>query len=88
MNAPLKSECPLAGGHHANNKNSNNDLDFATGERPRKALSSALAILALHGYAVLKGSNGDYSVSRRGISQGCDDLEALQDFARQIGAQS
>ena len=85
MNASLKSECPLAGGHHANNQNSNNDLDFATGERPRKALSSALAILALHGYAVLKGSNGDFIVCQHGMSQGCDDLEALQDFARQIG---
>ena len=85
MNAPLKSECPLAGGHHADNQNSNDDLDFATGERPRKALSTVIAQLALNGYVVHAGDDGDFSVSRREMSQGCDDLEALQDFARQIG---
>jgi len=66
-------------------KHTTNDLDFATGERPRKALSTVMAQLALHGYVVHAGDDGDYRVSRRGMSQGCDDLEALQDFARQIG---
>ena len=67
------------------NTDTANDLDFATGKRQRKAISTAVATLALHGHAVHVG-NGDYLVSRWGMSRYCQNLEALQDFARMVGA--
>ena len=69
-------------------KHTTNELDSPTVGRKSKAISTAVAQLALHGYVVHAGDDGDYRVSRREMSQGCDDLEALQDFARQIGVAS
>jgi len=84
VTAARKSECPLAGGHHADNQSSD-DPDSATDERQRKALSTVTAQLALQGHAVHVGSNGDYLVSRWNMSRYCQDFAALQDFARRLG---
>jgi len=87
MRAAQTAKSPGGAGPYADNQNSN-DLDFATGERQRKALSTLTAQLALHGHVVQAGDEGDYLVvSRWGMSQYCEDLEALQDFARQIGVE-
>jgi hypothetical protein len=61
----------------------NNDLDFATTERRRKAKSTAFAMLALRGFTVHEHPNGDFLVSGKGLSHYLQDLEALQDFAEE-----
>jgi len=87
MSAVHKSECPGSTGHCADNQTSN-DLDFPTVGRKSKAISTAVAQLALHGYAVFEGSNGDFIVCQHGMSQYCQDPGELQVFARLMGAQS
>jgi len=63
--------------------NQTNGLDFATTERQCKATASAL--LALRGFAVEPHPNGDFLVSANGLSHYAQDLEALQDFANEVG---
>ena len=79
-----KSACPLAGGHDADNQNSNH-LDSATGERQRKEESTLIARLALAGHAVHQGRGGDFLVSKYGLSYYAQDFDALQAFALKLG---
>jgi hypothetical protein len=62
-----------------------NDLDFATGARPSKAIATQVAQLAIAGHTVHKGQSGDYLVSKYGMSRYCQDFAELQAFARQLG---
>ena len=62
-----------------------NDLNFATGTRRGKAEAKVLVQLALGGHTVHKCEFGDYLVSKYGLSRYCEDLDDLQDFARQLG---
>ena len=62
-----------------------NDLNFATGTRRGKAEAKVLVQLALGGHMVHRGQYGDYLVSKYGLSRYCEDLDDLQDFARQLG---
>lgn len=78
-----KSECPAATGQDA--KQSTNDLDFATGQRPGKALATLIAQLAMHGHAVHTMQGGDFLVCKYGLSYYAADFEALQAFARKLG---
>ena len=66
-------------------KHTTNDLDFPTVGRKHKAILTAVATLALHGYVVHVGDDGDFIVCKHGMSRHCQDLDALQDFARKIG---
>lgn len=65
-----------------------NDLNSATGERHSKAIATQIARLALAGHAVHKGKSDDYIVCKYGLSRYCQDFEALQSFARQLGVKS
>ena len=65
-----------------------NDLDYATGQRPSKAIATQVAELALAGHTVHKLQCGDFLVCRWGYSQCAQyaqDLDALQDLARKLG---
>lgn len=65
----------------------NNDFDFPTGERPRKALANTEARSALRGHAVHDGGNHDFIVVQKdwGHSRYCRDYAALIGFGRQRG---
>ena len=62
-----------------------NDLDFATGQRPGKAVATQIAELALAGHAVHKLQCGDFLVCKYGYSHYAQDFEALLAFARKLG---
>ena len=68
--------------------NTNNDLNFATGQRPSKAIATQIAQLALAGHAVQRLKCGDFLVCKRGCGQ-CvqyaQDSEELQRLARKLG---
>lgn len=50
-----------------------------------KAIATQLAQLAIAGHVVHKGQSGDYTVCKYGMTRYCQDFEALQAFARQLG---
>lgn len=64
-----------------------NDLNFATGDRPSKALAIIKAKFELHGHGVHDGSNHDFIVVQKnwGHSRYCQDYAALVAFGRQLG---
>ena len=62
-----------------------NDLDFATGQRQRKAITTLIAELALAGHAVHELRCGDFLVCKYGYSHYAQDFDALQAFARRLG---
>ena len=62
-----------------------NDLDFATGQRPRKEIPTQIAQLALAGHTVHKLQRGDFLVCKYGYSHYAQDFEALQAFAQKLG---
>jgi hypothetical protein len=62
-----------------------NNLDFPTGQRQRKAVSTVTAQLALHGHAVHALMCGDFLVCKYGLSYYAQDFEALQAFAKKLG---
>jgi hypothetical protein len=66
-------------------QNTTNDLDYATGQRPGKAIAMQIAELALAGHAVQPLQRGGYLVSKWGYSHYAKDFEALQMFARRLG---
>lgn len=51
-----------------------------------KVFDTLCAALALRGHHVHTLANGEYAVCRWGMSRVCPSLDALQAFARQIGA--
>lgn len=65
--------------------NHTNDLDFATGERPGKAIATQIAQLAIAGHAVHQLADGGYWVCKYGYTHHAKDFEALQAFARKLG---
>lgn len=83
MIKPQKSECPAATGQDA--EQSNNDLDFATGHRPRQEVATLIAQLAIRGHAVHTMQSGDFLVCKYGLSYYAADFGALQAFARKLG---
>lgn len=85
MSTAHTAKSPGGAGPIADNQNSN-DLDFPTAGRRRKAISTVTAQLALAGHAVHAGACGDFLVSKWNMSRYCQDFEALQEFARQVGA--
>lgn len=63
----------------------NNASNSATDPNLSKAISTQIAALALAGHVVHKGTDGDYTVSKWGLSRYCKNFAELQDFARQLG---
>ena len=62
-----------------------NNLNFATGQRQRKAIVTQIAELALAGHTVHELRCGDFLVCKYGYTHYAQDFEALQAFARRLG---
>lgn len=62
-----------------------NDLNFATGNRPGKAVATQIAALAIRGHAVHHLQDGGYLVCKYGYTHHALDFAALQAFARKLG---
>lgn len=88
MDAPHKCECPAATGHSANQNHSLNAANSATPPAASKEISTQIAALALAGHHVHRGADGDFTVSKWGLSRHCENFKELQAFAQQLGVQS
>ncbi len=62
-------------------------VNFPTAEQKSKAISNQIAVLALAGHTVHKGTDGDYLVCKYGLSRWCKDFAELQAFAEKLGVQ-
>lgn len=60
-------------------------LNYPTGRLLRKVESTLIASLALAGYVVRFGHSDDYTVTKFGLTQYCQDLNDLRTFARRLG---
>ena len=49
------------------------------------AIANQIALLALAGHHVHKGGEGDFIVSKYGLTRYCSNVAELQAFARQLG---
>lgn len=86
MNALHKSEGPLAGGPIAE-KSTGDDAIVVGTDAERKRRDTLTAMLALHGgHVVTVMPSGEYLVSLRGVSTFVADVDALELFARRVGA--
>ena len=65
--------------------NTNNDLNFATGQRPSKAIATQVAQLAIRGHAVHQLKDGGFLVCKYGHTFHANDFAELQAFARRLG---
>lgn len=66
-------------------KTNTNDLDFPTGQRPRKELFTLLQQFAMRGHLVIKGPQNDFRVCKYGFIQHCHDFGELHTFAVRLG---
>jgi hypothetical protein len=64
--------------------NTNNDLNFATGQRPSKAIATQVAQLAIRGHAVHQLKDGGFLVCKYGHTFHANDFAELQAFARRL----
>ena len=62
-----------------------NDLDFATGQRQRKDITTLIAALGIRGHAVHEVKGGGFLVCKYGYTHHAQDFEALQAFAKRLG---
>jgi hypothetical protein len=62
-----------------------NDLNFATGTRPSKAIATQVAELAIRGHAVHQLKDGGFLVCKYGHTFHANDIAELQAFARRLG---
>ena len=51
-----------------------------------KAIATEIALLAMAGHSVHKGSSGDFTVCKYGMAKYCQDFAELQAFSRRVGA--
>lgn len=83
--------------HHTNEKahgacntgafdtDTTNDLNFATGTRHSKAITTQVAGLAIRGHAVHQLKDGGFLVCKYGHTFHAIDFAELQAFARRLG---
>ena len=62
-----------------------NDLDFATGTRHSKGITTQIAELAIRGHAVHQLQDGGFLVCKYGHTFHATDFAELQAFARRLG---
>lgn len=62
-----------------------NELNFATGARPGKAIAAQVAQLAIRGHAVHQLKDGGFLVCKYGYCYAASDFADLQAFARRLG---
>jgi len=89
LNTPIE-KAPRAVNSEGLHINNTNSADFASHgpiqqAHDGKAVATAIASLALAGHHVIKGTHGDFTVCRFGLTRYCADFAALVAFARQVG---
>jgi len=62
-----------------------NTVNFPTAARKSQAIANQIAVLALAGHTVHKGTEGDYLVCKYGLSRWCKDFAELLAFAKKLG---
>ena len=73
-------------GQHIDTNSSNSPTDEAINQAyDGKAIATQIARLALAGHIVHKGSAGDFTVCKYGMTRYYKDFTELQAFARQLG---
>lgn len=65
--------------------NTTNSLNFATGIRQSKALTTQIAELTTRGHKVHQLKEGEFLVCKYGYTYHAPDFAALQAFARRLG---
>jgi len=60
--------------------------DTTTQTTDSKAIATQIARLALAGHTVHKGTHGDFTVCKYGLTRYCADYAALVAFAQKVGA--
>jgi len=88
---PENDEGIVTGQGNNPQKDSNNDGDYRKHgpiqQAPDgKAIATQIARLALAGHTVHKGTHGDYTVCKYGLTRYCADYAALVAFAQKVGA--
>lgn len=87
-NNPTNSNGPEA----ANNRPAKDQTKYASNSIAStalgKAVSTQIATLALAGHHVHKGTAGDFTVSKWGLSRYCENFAELQAFALKLGVRS
>lgn len=80
------AEATNANGLQTNTAHSDFLTGSATEQAPSdKAIATEIARLALAGHATHKGSAGDFTVCKYGMSKYCEDFSELQAFSRKLG---
>ena len=82
---PTNGKAPGAINTEGLETDTTNDLNFATGDRPRKAVATLIAEFAMHGYAVHQLQDSGFFVCSHGQSKYLPDFYALQQFAIKVG---
>lgn len=73
-------------GQHTDTNGANFRTDGAIQQaHDGNAIATQLARLALFGHTTHKGSAGDFTVCKYGMTRYCKDFTELQAFARQLG---
>lgn len=81
---PTQQKTPGAINTEGLRTDTTNDLNFATGERPHKAVVTLIAEFAMRGFAVHQLQDGGFFVCNHGQSKYVPDFYALQMFASKV----
>ena len=82
---PTQQKAPGAINTEGLETDTTNDLNFATGKRPSKAIATQVAELAIRGHAVHQLKDGGFLVCKYGHTFHANDFAELQAFARRLG---
>ena len=82
---PTNEKAPGAINTEGLTTDTTNDLNFATGERNLKAITTQVAQLAIRGHAVHQLKDGGFLVCKYGHTFHANDFAELQAFARRLG---
>ena len=85
MTRPTNEKAPGAINTEGLTTDTINDLNFATGARPGKAVAAQVAQLAIRGHAVHPLKDGGFLVCKYGYCYAASDFADLQAFARRLG---
>ena len=85
MTRPTNEKAPGAINTEGLTTDTTNDLNFATGARPGKAIATQVAELAIRGHAVHQLKVGGFLVCKYGHTFHAIDFAELQAFARRLG---
>ena len=82
---PTNEKAPGAINTEGLTTDTNNDLNFATGQRQSKAIATQVAELSIRGHAVHHLKDGGFLVCKYGHTFHANDFSELQAFARRLG---